>query len=281
MPEKNWTITQMNRFRELGLDPDEIPATDSLDKDLNRAFQTIEKQRVRDLRKEMAHLLTQTRKTRFRLLCDNLEQALFQNGFTSVTTPLIISGHALEKMGVGTDHPLSKQVFWINTRQCLRPMLAPNLYSLMQDFSRLGQRPVRFFEIGSCFRKESSGALHSNEFTMLNLVEMGLPSGDRHQRLEDLAGTVMEAAGITDYAFETEDSEVYGTTVDVVAGPKGVEVASGAMGPHALDNAWGITDTWVGMGFGLERLIMVSQADNTIGRWSKGLSWLDGIPLKI
>ena len=160
-------------------------------------------------------------------------------------------------------------------------MLAPNLYILMQNFNRLNHKTSRFFEIGSCFRKESQGAGHSNEFTMLNLVEMGLPERDRQKRLESYAATVMQATGIADFHFASEDSEVYGSTLDVLAGPEEIELASGTMGPHPLDSAWGITETWVGMGFGLERLLMVAKADNSIAKWAKSLSYIDGICLDI
>ncbi|MCP4718398.1 MAG: pyrrolysine--tRNA(Pyl) ligase large subunit, partial [Desulfobacteraceae bacterium] len=201
--------------------------------------------------------------------------------FTQVTTPTIITRAALGKMTIDEDHPLFKQVYWINEKQCLRPMLAPNLYSLMLDFTRLNHRPIRFFEMGSCFRKESDGARHNSEFTMLNLVEMGLPKESRHDRLKELGSIVAEASGLSDYRFESEDSKVYGTTLDIVAGPENIEVASGALGPHPLDAAWGITDTWVGMGFGLERLVMTSSGDTTIGKWGKSLSYLNGIRLRI
>lgn len=214
-------------------------------------------------------------------LRESLEKTLFDLGFTGVTTPTIITRHALSKMTIDQNHPLFQQVFWINDKQCLRPMLAPNLYSLMFDFARLQQWPVRFFEIGSCFRKESSGKVHATEFTMLNLVEMGISMDQRQERLEFFAKAIMKTADIDDYALEMDKSEVYGTTLDVLAGPNRVEVSSGAMGPHALDVAWGITDTWVGMGFGMERLLTVSKGDDSIGRWSKSLSSIDGIRLNI
>ena len=67
-------------------------------------------------------------------------------------------------------------------------MLAPHLYYVLKDLLRLWEKPVRIFEIGSCFRKESRGARHSNEFTMLNLVEMGLAEDKRQARLETLPG---------------------------------------------------------------------------------------------
>ena len=229
----------------------------------------------------LTKFLTAKKKTHLAQLTENLTAMLNLQGFARVNTPLIISKSSLSKMTIDENHPLFHQVYWINEKQCLRPMLAPNLYSLMVDFSRLNHRPISFFEIGSCFRKESDGAKHSSEFTMLNLVEMGLPKENRQHRLEELASLVAQTAGLNNFKFEIEDSKVYGTTLDVVAGPDEIEVASGAMGPHPLDEPWGLTDTWVGMGFGLERLLMTSQGNTSIGRWGKSLAYVDGIRLRI
>lgn len=276
-----WSQSQERRLKELGIDPREVQNPVSDPKERDHLFRTLEKSQVKKQRKALKILLSQTCKTQIKILGENLEKTLHQEGFTGVTTPTIITAEALTKMSIDQDHPLSKQVFWLNSKQCLRPMLAPNLYSLMQDFSRLNHAPVRFFEIGSCFRKESSGARHANEFTMLNLVEMGMDPAERRDRLEYLAHRVMAAADIMDYCFETEDSKVYGSTLDLLAGEDRIEVASGAMGPHPLDGPWDVTDTWVGMGFGLERLIMISNKDTSIGKWAKSLSYLDGISLKL
>ena len=80
------------------------------------------------------------------------------------------------------------------------------------------EKPVRIFEIGSCFRKESQGAQHANEFTMLNLVEMGLETDARQERLEEFIALVTEAAGVKDFVLETVHSTVYGETIDILAG---------------------------------------------------------------
>ena len=279
--EKKWTPTQVRRLTELGIDPEQLDADFNTPAERNKIFQQLEKKQVQFQKKKLMELLTHTRKTAVQQMEENLSKALFDQGFTRVSTPTIITARALEKMSIDENHPLAQQVFWLNKKQCLRPMLAPNLYGLMQDFSRLNRGPTRFFEIGPCFRKESRGAHHANEFTMLNLVEMGLPREERNQRLTRLAEIIMAAAGVEIFQFEQEDSKVYGTTVDVVAGPEKIEVASGAMGPHPLDGAWGITDTWVGLGFGIERLTMISRNDTSLGKWSKSLSWLDGISLKV
>jgi phenylalanyl-tRNA synthetase alpha chain len=79
--------------------------------------------------------------------------------------------------------------------------------------------------------------------------------------------------------FEKESSAVYGDTIDIVCGDDKLEIASGAMGPHRLDHAWRITDTWVGLGFGLERILMMKEGSDSISKWGKSLAYLDGIRL--
>jgi phenylalanyl-tRNA synthetase alpha chain len=61
----------------------------------------------------------------------------------------------------------------------------------------------------------------------------------------------------------------------------GTELASAAMGPHPLDDAWGIVDPWVGMGIGLERLVMARQGYQNIQRVGRSLIYLDGVRLNI
>jgi phenylalanyl-tRNA synthetase alpha chain len=53
------------------------------------------------------------------------------------------------------------------------------------------------------------------------------------------------------------------------------------MGPHVLDRAWQITDAWVGIGFGLERLLMVAEKSQSLGKMGRSLAYLDGIRLNI
>ncbi|WP_299982496.1 pyrrolysine--tRNA(Pyl) ligase large subunit [Desulfobacula sp.] len=281
MNDLTWTGTQVRRLKELGVDLQNIPAEFSTLAERNKIFQQIEKKQVKADRAKLSDFLIQGKKSHIEKLKETLCRILHQQGFIRVFTPTIITKAALEKMTIDDDHPLFQQVYWLNEKQCLRPMLAPSLYSLMVDFSRLNHRPIRFFEMGSCFRKESDGARHNSEFTMLNFVEMGLPEENRHARLKELAGIIAKTAGLDDFRFESEDSKVYGTTLDVVAGSESIEVASGAMGPHPLDAAWGITDTWVGMGFGIERLLMTSEGDTSIGKWGKSLSYLNGVRLSI
>lgn len=281
MNDVTWTPTQMQRLTELDVDLQTVRADFSTPVERNRVFQQIEKAMVKKEREKLSDILVRGIKTRRRSLTEKLQRVLAQEGFVQVKTPTIITKAALAKMTIDETHPLFRQVYWINKKQCLRPMLAPNLYSLMIDFSRLNHRPIRFYEMGSCFRRESDGARHNSEFTMLNLVEMGLPEKQCYPRLKEVADMIATASGLTDHSFETEDSRVYGTTLDVVAGPDNIEVASGTVGPHPLDAAWGITEPWVGIGFGIERLLMTSAKDRTIGKWGRSLSYLDGIRLRI
>jgi phenylalanyl-tRNA synthetase alpha chain len=187
----------------------------------------------------------------------------------------------LAKMTIGDDHPLAGEIYWLGNNKCLRPMLAPNLYFVLQDLLRLWEKPVRIFEVGPCFRKDSGGSKHSSEFTMLNLVEMGVPLESREKRLAELAALITGAAGIVDYRLECCRSEVYGETTDVVAGEDDVELGSGAMGPHPLDRAWRIAEPWVGIGFGVERLLMVAEGSRNLKRVGRSLSYLDGIRLNL
>ena len=158
-------------------------------------------------------------------------------------------------------------------------MLAPNLYTVMRRLARTWKQPFAIYEMGSCFRRDTKGARHLNEFTMLNLVELGTPLARRDDRLRELAVVVLEAAGVSDYEFVRKHSEVYGDELDVVVG--GLEVCSTALGPHPLDDAWAITDPWVGLGFGLERLLVARDGLAGIERVGRSLSYLDGVRLQL
>jgi pyrrolysyl-tRNA synthetase-like protein len=281
MSKVGWTDIQCKRLKELGADPQAMSTLFDTSQERNRSYQILEKRLVKREKARLDEFLTSQLQTKLNKLECRLSDVLNQQGFARVTTPTIISKAQLAKMFIDEEHSLFDKVFWINDKQCLRPMLAPNLYRLMYELARLGKRPIRFFEIGSCFRKESDSAQHNNEFTMLNLVEMGLPLEGRHERLKELGQLIADTAGLKDYAFKQESSKVYGDTIDIVSGANKLEIASGAMGPHRLDSAWRITETWVGWGFGLERMVMVTEGDDSIGKWGKSLAYLDGIRLNI
>ena len=273
------TATQAQRLRELGADAPLVGAAYADRAARDAAFKHLEDALVREGRRRLQELRGGRRVPLLAELQENLCAALTGAGFVQVVTPLIISAESLVKMGIEHGHPLREQVFWLDDGRCLRPMLAPNLYTLMRRLGRIWSRPFGIFEVGSCFRRDTKGASHLNEFTMLNLVELGRPAEECRARLAELAGLVMQAAGIPDYQLVHTDSEVYGDMIDVEV--NGTEVCSADVGPHALDGNWGIVDPWVGLGFGLERLLMTREGYSNIERAGRSLMYVDGVRLNI
>ena len=272
------TSSQLERLKALG---GNIEAGYCFENTAQREaeFKKLEKALVLEAKKNLNTLRTGDRRPMLCKVQEQLVEALTSEGFVQVVTPTIISKKFLERMTIDDDHALHTQVFWVDKNKCLRPMLAPNLYSVSKDLLNVWEKPVRIFEIGSCFRKESQGKSHLNEFTMLNLVEWGTAIGNRDNRIRELSDLVLKTLRIEDYEFEEEDSVVYGNTIDVVK--NGLELGSSSKGPHPLDAAWGITDSWVGIGFGLERLLMIREQKNNIHALAKSIAYLDGVRLNI
>lgn len=275
----SWSKVQLQRLIELNAAAEQLDMSFIDNASRNRTFQDVEYELVKRGKRKLEELCKVKHRPGLLELEDQLAGVLRQNGFVQVVTPTIISKSALAKMTISDEHPLFSQVFWLDDKRCLRPMLAPNLYTLWKDLGRLWEKPIRIFEIGTCYRKESQGAQHLNEFTMLNLTELGTSLEVRHSRLEEMAQWVMEAAGIEGYGLLRESSVVYGDTIDVMKGE--VELGSGAMGPHFLDEKWGIFDTWVGIGFGLERLLMIREGTQNVQSIARSLTYLDGVRLNI
>lgn len=276
-----FSIAQKQRLAELNAN-DELLVQEFDDvKTRETTFREAEKKLIEESKDALFALRDGSRRP---ILCE-IESKLVkwlteEEGFTQVVTPVMLSAKMLEKMTIGEDHPLTKQVFWVDKNKCLRPMLAPNLYDVMRSLQKVWGNPVRIFEVGPCFRKESQGAQHLSEFTMLNFVELGgVKEGEQMARLKQLATKAMEVIDFKDYELITEESVVYGETLDVVSGE--LEVCSGAYGPHFLDDKWGIFDTWVGLGFGLERLAMMKEGYHNIKRVGRSLSYLSGARLNI
>ena len=274
------TSAQQNRLTELGEEADQLSVSFSDASECNRYFQKKEEALVRKNREKLLTLMKGERRPTLCGLEEALAAALREEGFLQVTTPIILSRKFLNRMTIDGSHPLNDQVFWLDKNSCLRPMLAPNLYDISKKLMAVSPMPLRVFEIGSCFRKESEGKSHLKELTMLNLVEWGLKEEDRVDRLKELARIALSAAEINDYRMVEEESVVYGKGLDIVDAD-GLELASTSMGPHKLDPAWKISCTWVGLGIGLERLLMSREKANGIHRYSKSLSYLDGACLSI
>lgn len=278
--QTTWSRIQTKRLIALQAHQDELSQRFQDQAQRDRAFQKLEASLARKRKEELLEMRRVHGRPGLCRLETALVETLVQAGFVQVTTPTLLSRGLLARMGVSEDHDLFEQVFWLDRDRCLRPMLAPHLYYVVKDLLRLWEKPLGIFEIGSCFRKESQGARHSTEFTMLNLCEFGLPAEDRSFRVQELTDLVTRAAGIGHYGLEEEESTVYGKTVDVMS-EDGLELGSAAVGPHPLDHAWRITDTWVGIGFGLERLLMAARRSSSIGRLGRSLAYLDGITLNL
>ncbi len=188
--ETTWSKTQLERLRALEAGEAHLFERYEDPTQRDRAFQKLEGSLVKIRRRELQEMRRVHGRPGLCRLQTDLEEALVGAGFVQVTTPTILSRGLLAKMGVTEGHDLFGQVFWLDRDRCLRPMLAPHLYYLIKDLLRLWDSPVGIFEIGSCFRKESQGARHSTEFTMLNLCEFGLPEEDRGERVREMAELV-------------------------------------------------------------------------------------------
>ena len=277
---EKFTITQRERLTELDAASEVLEREFDTKEERNAEFKKIETQMAREGRQHLKELVEERHITFTEEVSRRLQDWLMKDGYTKVSTPTIITRQMLEKMTIDEFHHLSEQVFWLDRKRCLRPMLAPNLYVMMRELKRITNQPVKIFEIGSCFRKESQGAKHMNEFTILNCVQLAVVQDGRQvEALKEMSHSAMKALGIEDYELVVEESTVYGSTVDIEI--DGIEVASGSYGPHFLDKQWGVFDTWVGIGFGVERLAMAMSKSKTIKRFGRSIAFIDGEPLNI
>ncbi|MCZ7661529.1 MAG: pyrrolysine--tRNA(Pyl) ligase large subunit [Thermoleophilia bacterium] len=281
MPETGsflgFSSAQRQRLAEMSMHGAALEGTFATAAERDGAFEELHGRLAGENVERLRVLRDEVRRPLIRRLESRLVETLTALGFVEVTTPILMGKGALEKVGLGPRHPLWRQVYWVDQTRCLRPMLAPNLYYLLSHLQRLWPLPVRIFEVGPCFRKESKGASHLSEFTMLNLVELG-PEGDAAERLEEIARLVVRPLGL-EYQLQPKESEVYGATVDLEM--DGLEVASGVAGPHPLDENWRIADPWAGWGLGLERLAMASERSPQIRRFGRSLMYLDGARLNL
>ncbi|MCL2703276.1 MAG: pyrrolysine--tRNA(Pyl) ligase large subunit [Defluviitaleaceae bacterium] len=270
-----FTSAQKQRLVELNYAGTEPESGFETPEARDAAYRRLSAELVKKNRELLAKALYHGEKSTVALVAERLESWLGEMGFAEVSTPHIITAQCLDKMSITESHPLRKQVFWLDGGRCLRPMLAPGLYTLMRDLHKALNKPVRIYEIGTCFRKEQRGAGHLNEFIMLNLVEYAsVKQGEQQNRLRELASLAMSAAGVEGTEIIAETSDVYGETLDIIR--QGTELASGATGPHALDAAWGVFETWVGLGIGIERVAMAVSGHSGVGRLGRSTAYLNG-----
>ncbi|MDD1776250.1 MAG: hypothetical protein LUP94_02730 [Candidatus Methanomethylicus sp.] len=275
--DTGFTVSQRQRLTELGAEQKALERRFGSEMEREEEFKRLSKTLTRKNIAAIGDYVDRRRKPLERIIEEKLRAAAIELGFSEVVTPIIVPKSFIEGMGITSRDPLWRQIIWIDDRQCLRPMLAPNLYTVMGkllDFVR----PVRIFEIGQCFRLDTKGPLHLEEFTMLNMVELAPEGNNNKDRLLSYIKMMMNATGL-EYEIVSESSEVYGTTLDVNV--KGTEVASAAIGPLPMDANWGICEPWIGVGFGLERLAMFSGGYNTASKVGRSLIYLDGSRLSV
>lgn len=266
----NFTEHQVQRLKMLGehkLVDQEFFSETERDQAFKRIVREIEAQH----REHISEYLSKGKRPLIKDVEVAIANVLRSEGFAEVTTPTIIPRDFILRMGITESKPIWDQIYWIDERRCLRPMLAPNLYELLKVLQKFS-KPIRIFEVGSCFRKESKGKAHLEEFTMLNAVEL-TPSKLPLERLQDLVEMIMRQLKLHDFVLKQTESDVYGQTIDVIA--DGMEVASSATGPIDLDRNWGITEPWAGIGFGLERICSVIKKSTTVAPFGRSLNYLD------
>jgi pyrrolysyl-tRNA synthetase len=206
----------------------------------------------------------------------DITKFFLDRGFLEIKSPILIPTEHIERMGIDNNSDLSKQVFRVDKNLCLRPMLAPNLYNYLRKLDKILPDPVKIFEIGPCYRKESEGKDHLEEFTMLNFCQMG--SDCTRENLEAIIREFLDYFKI-DFEIVRDSCMVYGDTLDVKHGD--LELSSAVVGPIPLDREWGIDKPWIGAGFGLERLLKVMHDFKNIKRAARSEFYYNGVPTNL
>ncbi|MCP8318418.1 MAG: hypothetical protein L6N95_01135 [Candidatus Methylarchaceae archaeon HK01B] len=272
-----FTVTQKRRLRELNAPTELLIRVFEEVSERDAYFDKFVSELVSDNKTLVKQSINSRSRSSLKVIEKKVAEAVVPKGFTEVNTPILMPRSYIKRMGIDESNKLWKQIIWLEDDMCLRPMLAPNLYYIMRKIRRF-LRPVRIFEIGPCFRKEEEGTIHSTEFTMANIVELA-PERDPSVILQEMISTVMKSVGLKDYEIRESACVVYGRTHDILV--NGIEVASAVVGPIPMDLNWDITEPWAGVGFGLERLAMLTKGLNRIKPVGRSVTYLDGIFLNI
>ncbi len=267
----DFTQVQKNRILSL-LGPGEMI---SFSKE-KRSFAELESTLVIERKNDIRKIYEESRENLLGKLERTITEFFVDMGFLEVKSPILIPFEYMERMGVGEDKKLSEQIFRVGDNMCLRPMLAPGLYNHLRKFDNVLPDPVRIFEIGPCYRKESDGNSHLEEFTMLNFCQMG--SKCTRENLEFIIEELLDFLGI-DYEIVSDNCMVYGDTIDVMH--KKMELSSAVVGPIPMDMDWGIDKPWIGAGFGLERLLKVQHDLKNIKRAGRSESYYNGVSINL
>jgi len=260
------TRSQLDRVETL-LSPE-----DKISLNVAKPFRELESELLTRRKGDLQRIYADERENYLGKLERDITKFFVDKGFLEIKSPILIPAEYVERMGINNDTELSKQVFRVDKNLCLRPMLAPNLYNYLRKLDRVLPDPIKIFEIGPCYRKESDGKEHLEEFTMVNFCQMG--SGCTRENLEALIREFLDYLEI-DFEIVGNSCMVYGDTLDVMHGD--LELSSAVVGPVPLDREWGIDKPWIGAGFGLERLLKVMHGFKNIKRASRSESYYNGI----
>ncbi len=260
------TRSQLDRVETL-LSPE-----DKISLSVAKPFRELESELLTKRKDDLQRIYADERENYLGKLERDITKFFVDRGFLEIKSPILIPAEYVERMGIDSDNELSKQVFRVDKNFCLRPMLAPNLYNYLRKFDKVLPDPIKIFEIGPCYRKESDGKEHLEEFTMLNFCQMG--SGCTRENLEALIREFLDYLEI-DFEIVGDSCMVYGDTLDVMHG--NLELSSAVVGPIPLDREWGIDKPWIGAGFGLERLLKVMHGFKNIKRAARSESYYNGI----
>ncbi|OPY21133.1 MAG: Pyrrolysine--tRNA ligase [Methanomethylovorans sp. PtaU1.Bin093] len=265
--DAGFTQSQKDRIVSL-LGPDEMI---SFSKE-KRSFQQLEAELINKRKDDLRKVYEDSRENLLGKLERQITEFFVERGFMEIKSPILIPFEYMERMGVGEDTKLSQQIFRVDESMCLRPMLAPGLYNYLYKFDNILPDPIRIFEIGPCYRKESDGKSHLEEFTMLNFCQMG--SKCTRETLILLIEDLLDSLNI-EHEIVADNCMVYGETIDVLH--KDMELSSAVVGPIPQDRDWGINKPWIGAGFGLERLLKVTHNFKTIKRAARCENYYNGI----
>ncbi len=265
-PAPSLTRSQLDRVEAL-LSPE-----DKISLNIAKPFRELESELVARRKNDFQRLYVNDREDYLGKLERDITKFFVDRGFLEIKSPILIPAEYVERMGINSDIELSKQVFRVDKNLCLRPMLAPTLYNYLRKLDRILPDPIKIFEIGPCYRKESDGKEHLEEFTMVNFCQMG--SGCTRENLEALIKEFLDYLEI-DFEIVGGSCMVYGDTLDIMHGD--LELSSAVVGPVPLDREWGIDKPWIGAGFGLERLLKVMHGFKNIKRASRSESYYNGI----
>lgn len=265
-PVVTLTRSQVERLETLLIPGDKISLNTGM------AFKELESELLARRKEDMQRIYAEERENYLGKLERDITKFFVDRGFLEIKSPILIPVEYIERMGIDSDTELSKQIFRVDKNFCLRPMLAPNLYNYLRKLDRVLPDPIKIFEIGPCYRKESDGKEHLEEFTMLNFCQMG--SGCTRENLEAIIREFLDYLEI-DFEIVGDSCMVYGDTLDVMHGD--LELSSAVVGPIPLDREWGIDKPWIGAGFGLERLLKVKHDFKNIKRAARSESYYNGI----